>query len=77
MRLTARDTTLTNSLKLPESRIQQMKQHGSQYCEQSQDLPLRLVDVCCRGNPCGCPVVGQFSKIDISVSRYESRPTGA
>ena len=34
------------------------------YFGQVQDLPLRLVDSC-RGNPCGCPDVGRFSKIDI------------
>ena len=28
-----------------------------------------------RCNPCGCPIVGRFSKIDRVVSRYESRPT--
>ena len=43
---------------------------------QVQDLPLHFGDFC-RGNPCGCPTVGQFSKIDRAVSRYESRPTQA
>ena len=31
----------------------------------------------CRGNSRGCPIVGRFSKIDVLVSRYESRPTQA
>ena len=31
----------------------------------------------CRGNPCGCPIVGRLWKIDSAVSRYESRPTQA
>ena len=34
-------------------------------------------EIPCRGTPRGCPIVGQFSKIDTVVSRYESRPTQA
>ena len=42
-----------------------------QYFGQVQDLPLHLVDFC-RGNPCGCPIVGRFSKIDMP-DRYKGK----
>ena len=31
----------------------------------------------CRGNPCGCPIVGRFSKSDRALLRYEDRPIQA
>ena len=39
----------------------------SLYFGQAQDLPLHLADSR-RGNPCGCPAVDRFSKIDIAFS---------